>query len=622
MGSLRLHAIVAIVLAGLWGAGLAVVHLTGEPWFFARVESTMVDLRTIVRGVRKPPPDVLIVAIDDETVRQEGKYPLARSTLARLVDRLSSAGAKVIGLDILLLDQGDEDQDAALAASLSAGPTVIAGAAVFAAGSQRTPPLDGSALDGVPVADSFVLPLDRFGRQAALGVVNVATDFAGTPRLAPMVFRTADRIEASFPLQAASRALGAPPAFEPGSVVLGDRRIATDFGQRLPIGYYGPRGTIETIGASEVLAGTLPPTKIAGRVVVIGATVIGSGDVFPTPFDPVLPGVEVISTALSHLVAGDGPIRNGATRLADAAVAIVLPIVVVALLAWRRSLLGLCAIAIVAILWLVANYLFFRNGVWLSIALPLTAAVPPAIAFGASQMWFDRRRAQRFAGENALLQRFQAPALREWLARDPNFLAEPVRQEAAIVFIDLSGFTGLSEITSAAIVRELLDDFYRLVEQVAVANKGVITSFMGDGAMILFGLPSATAEDPKNALACATTLATRSRAWLAAQPVTHARGTGIKLGAHCGPIVASRLGGGSQQTITATGDAVNVASRLMEVAAQNHATLAFSSELQLAAGEALSAPGSLRGPIQSPIRGRAGELTVWLWSEVYAGTAS
>ena len=60
----------------------------------------------------------------------------------------------------------------------------------------------------------------------------------------------------------------------------------------------------------------------------------------------------------------------------------------------------------------------------------------------------------------------------------------------------------------------------------------------------------------------------------------------------------------------------------MEVAAQNHATLAFSAELHRAAGEALPLPGSLRGPIQSPIRGRTGELTVWLWSEVYDGTAS
>ena len=59
--------------------------------------------------------------------------------------------------------------------------------------------------------------------------------------------------------------------------------------------------------------------------------------------------------------------------------------------------------------------------------------------------------------------------------------------------------------------------------------------------------------------------------------MTVAKRIGIKLGAHCGSIVASRLGGGSQQQITATGDSVNVASRLMEVAAENRADIALSA---------------------------------------------
>src|SRR5690606_5847358 len=108
------------------------------------------------------------------------------------------------------------------------------------------------------------------------------------------------------------------------------------------------------------------------------------------------------------------------------------------------------------------------------------------------------------------------------------------------------------------------------------SHGGVITSFMGDGAMILFGLPEATPHDPANALSCATSLASISRSWLTEQPLTRERRTGIKLGAHCGSIIASRLGGGSQQTITATGDAVNVASRLMEIAADHGAELALS----------------------------------------------
>ena len=61
------------------------------------------------------------------------------------------------------------------------------------------------------------------------------------------------------------------------------------------------------------------------------------------------------------------------------------------------------------------------------------------------QLWLNRRQAQYFAMKSELLQQFQAPALRKWLTRNPEFLLEPVHQDAAIIFIDLSGFTALSE---------------------------------------------------------------------------------------------------------------------------------------------------------------------------------
>ena len=347
---------------------------------------------------------------------------------------------------------------------------------------------------------------------AAVGLVNVATDYTGTPNLLPMLFRTGDRIEASFPLRVASVAMAAEPVFEEGSLTLGNRSIKTDLGQRLPIAYYGPRGTIETISAAAVLNGQLARESIEDRIVVIGSTVTGSGDVFPTPFDPVLPGVEVISTAILHLVAGDGEVRNREVRLADIGLAVLLPMIVVGLLAWRRSAVALAAIAAVAIIWLVANLVSFSHGIWLGVALPIAATVPPAILFGSAQIWQGRRRAQQFAQQTQLLQRFQSPGLGDWLKKHPDFLTEPVRQDAAIVFIDLSGFTRLSQTSGPTAVRELLDAFYKLVEQEVDANQGVITNFMGDGAMIVFGLPEPSANDASNAARCCTALAdARSR---------------------------------------------------------------------------------------------------------------
>ncbi len=613
--------LLAIALAGLWGAGLGFAHWRGDAWFLDRAEATMTDLRTLVRGARVPPPAVTIIAIDDELVRLEGAYPVARATLARIVDAVAGFGPKAVALDILLLDAGPEADDVALEKSLARTRSVIAAAAVFKDSTQQVAADGGGALARVPVADRLLLPLKRFSDVAAVGLVNVATDYTGTPNLFPMLFRTSGRIEASFPLRVASVAMATEPAFEEGSLTLGSRSIKTDLGQRLPIAYYGSRGTIETISAAAVLDGQLDRERIQDRIVVIGSTVTGSGDVFPTPFDPVLPGVEVISTAILHLVAEDGEVRNRDVRLADAGLAVLLPMIVVGLLAWRRSAVALAAIAAIAIVWLAVNMISFSNGIWLGVALPVAATVPPAILFGSAQIWQGRRRAQRFAQQTQLLQRFQSPELGDWLKKHPDFLSEPVRQDAAIVFIDLSGFTRLSQSAGPIMVRELLDAFYKLVEQEVDANRGVITNFMGDGAMIVFGLPEPSADDAANAARCCTALAMRAQGWLISLPASVAAQVGVKLGAHFGAIIASRLGGGSQQQITATGDTVNIANRLMEVAAEHSVVLALSDDLFQAAGgnQALFASGKLSGPVKSHIRGRTGTLPVWLWRSQMPG---
>jgi len=164
-------------------------------------------------------------------------------------------------------------------------------------------------------------------------------------------------------------------------------------------------------------------------------------------------------------------------------------------------------------------------------------------------------------------------------------------------------------------VRELLKEFHALVDREAVACGGMITSFLGDGAMILFGLPAATTEDASRAADCAVGLCRSVGRWLSALRPSSEPDFGFKVGAHFGVIVASRLGGGSYQHITATGDTVNVASRLMEVAASHGAELALSDELLKSARRecALFNSGTLAGPKEVRIRGRSGSLTIWLW---------
>ena len=571
-------------------------------------------MRTLARGVKTPPDLVTIVAIDDTIVKLGGSYPLPRAEIARIVEAITRLEPKVIAIDLLLVDKGPADGDAALAKALAAVPTVLAGAAVFSNIIQPSAADDGP-LARLPKADRFLLPIPSFADRAEVGIANVSTGQTGTPMSVPMLFRTSDKIELSFPLRVASVAIGQKLTIEPDRLLFGDRPIATASDYALPISYYGPRQTIRTVSAANLIDGTIDREAIQGRIIVLGATATGAGDFFPTPFDSLMPGVEIISTAITHLVAGDGLVRNQLVRIVEAGTMILLPMLLVGLLAWRRNAIGLPTVTAVMLAWAAANTVAFAHGIWLDTATTMAAALPPVVLFGTLQLWSGRRNAQHLAVQNRLLEQFQTPGLQEWLTRDPDFLLVPVRQNAAVVFVDLSGFTSLSETLDPDATRSLLKEFHALVDKEVTRCGGMITSFLGDGAMILFGLPEAAPDDAARAAQCSIALCVKTERWIGTLPPEMAARIGFKIGAHFGPIVASRLGGRNHQHITATGDTVNVASRLMEVAARHDVRLALSDTLRVAAEgiDVRLRTGSLAGPVESQIRGRSGSLTVWLW---------
>ncbi|MET4517299.1 adenylate/guanylate cyclase domain-containing protein [Bradyrhizobium sp. I1.7.5] len=610
----RVQILVALVLTALWGAGIYAGHANGHLRFLDRLEATLTDWRTQVRGVQAPPDLVTIVAIDDTVVKRGGSYPLPRADLARVVDTIVQFKPKVVAIDLLLVDRSAAIGDATLANTLATGPMVLAAAAIFPTASETVEPGTQGPLAALPQAERFLLPLPAFADHAEVGVVNVATGQSGSPLSVPMLFRTRDKVELSFPLRVATRALDKPLTIAPDHLMLGDRAVSTDSDFALPITYYGPRRTIRTVSAQSIFDGTLNRAAIENRIVVIGAAVAGGGDFYPTPFDSLMPGVEVISTAITHLVAGDGIVRDRKVHIADALFAILLPMLLVGLLAWRRSAPGIVAAAAVMIAWAGLNLFAFTHGVWLNAATTLAAAVPPVAVFAGVQLWAGGRRTQYFAAKSRSLAQFQAPAVQEWLTRDPNFLSRPVRQDAAVVFIDLSGFTTLSERIDPDELQHLLRAFHALIDKAAVDCGGLITGFLGDGAMILFGLPHAMPDDAARALQCSIDLYRSVDRWIASLPPALRGQLGFKIGAHFGPIVASRLGE-SHQHITATGDTVNVANRLMEVAAQNCARLALTDTLLDAADFHGAPDGVLSGPLLTQVRGRSGVVTVWFWRD-------
>jgi adenylate cyclase len=591
----------ALLLAAAWSGWLATVHLAGERSLVDRIEEPLVDLRLVVAGPLPPPAEIVIVGIDDATVTAAGGYPLPRDRLAVLVRNIHAAGARALAIDLLLVDATTPQGDAALAEALATIPTVIAAAGRF----------DRDAATGsVPATADELWPLPAFAAAASIGFANVSTDAAGTPRHLPLVFETSRGPIAGFALQAVGLYERADPVLGRDAVTTARFRVPLDIGWNLPMRIHGPTGSSATISGADLLAGN--GAALAGRLAVLGVTATAVGDTFPTPFDPVTPGVEILANGIANLLDGTGLLRDGRIRRADAAAALVLAVGGVALVSLLPLTAGLVSAAAALLLWIAATFVLFDQGLWLSAGLPVAAALPPIGVAVLARQVHERRVTRRLAEAERALRRFHSPALARRIGRDPQFLREPVEQPAAILFIDLSGFTTRSEELGPLRTQAFLKEFHTIVVEETAARDGVVLNFMGDGAMAVFGMPDAAPDTASRALAAAFALARQVGAWLrTAAGVSD--GIGVRLGLHYGTVVLSRLGHDAHQQITVSGDNVNVASRLMEVAKVQGATLAVSSELLDALDKDPAGFGEPDAVELVEIRGRRQGITVALW---------
>jgi adenylate cyclase len=599
-------------LAGfLWGGTLGLRQIAGIDSGLDRLEYMTLDWRFLLAGARAAPRGVVVAAIDDETIREAGGYPLPRNVVARIVRGIAGYDPQAIALDMVFLDPGNPEGTTALADALRRGRSVVAAVGRF--------DRDRSGLDSqwtsddlLPTPSQVLAPITTIADAARTGLVNISTDHAGVPRYVPLVFRIGDSLLPSFALAVAAAALNTEPVFVGNAVKLAGRTVSLDLGYHLPIRYYGPRGSVRYLSAADVLRGTVNPDAIRGQVIVLGATGIGVGDTFATPFDRIVPGAEIFATAVTNLLAGDGLIRTTSIRWIDAGTAALLPPVLVLLMAMRRNALGLGLVAVVLAAWIGAVFAGFEFGVWFNVAVPLAAALPAAASYAIARLLRDRYVSARLDADRATLSKFQSPVLVEHILRNPSFLEQPVQQQAAVVFLDLSGFTGVAERLGPQWTRDLLLAFQTIVERDVVEHGGYVVSFMGDGAMFVFGLTKAREDDGSRALLAIVKVRKSLTEWVASLPPVAKEPLTFRMGAHAGPVVLSRLGPRDHQHITATGDTVNVASRLLEIAKQLRASIVVTEDLWDAADAKTQSMFSVENPAltEVDIRGRSQSLRI------------
>ncbi len=167
----------------------------------------------------------------------------------------------------------------------------------------------------------------------------------------------------------------------------------------------------------------------------------------------------------------------------------------------------------------------------------------------------------------AAFRRYISPKLADRILENPEmrdslFSGSNVRANAAVMFADMRGFTGISEKLRPAEVVELLNEFFALLTDITFQYDGTVFNMAGDSLMVGFGVPVEQEDGPLRAILAAQLMLDKFAGMADNWKLRHDIETGLGIGINVGEVIAGNIGSPAYMNYTIIGDTVNVASRL------------------------------------------------------------
>ncbi len=539
----------SFALATLSIFSVLMLYYTQNP-FLEAFEAKTYDLRfKDLRGAIQPNPDIAIVAIDDKSIAELGRYPWSRDRYAPLLDKLAAAKAKAVMFDAFFPEHDTAANDRLLADAIGrAGNVVLA----------MTFDFDGSGR-----VTTVTRSLPEIERGAiGIGHINQMPDDDGVIRRNPLLIETDGKLVPSLGLAAAMLALG-EPKFTAGEfdIALGNHHIPVDAGYRMWINYVGGPGIYPRYSFVDVMKGRVPAERLQGKILFLGATALGVYDMRVTPFSGNTPGVE-LHAAVADNILSERYIRQGGLEALVDMLFIAAMGATAFFLTTRLRLYGAIpatAILIAGYIWF--TYYMFNAGHWINMVYPVISAVTAVLVGGGFRYLVLERSAREM---RSMFSSYMSPKLVARLEKDPE--AAKIggdNKEVTVLFTDIKGFTSFSEAYPPGEVVSRLNEYLGAMVQVIEQHDGTIDKFIGDGIMAYWGAPLAQPDHAKLAIECIRAINERMKVLRTRWTANGVEPFHIRGGIQSGEVVAGNIGlAGKKMEYTVIGDTVNQAARL------------------------------------------------------------
>jgi adenylate cyclase len=551
---------------------------------------------------------VVIVDIDEASLKAIGQWPWPRTTIADLVTQITQLGAVAIGFDIIfpepdrmspaIAEQSFRGIDAETRAKLDRLPSnddalaeaikhsrVVVGQAGAATAEVKTAAdaalQTGFAVRG-PDARRYLVTFAGLLRNvpvieqaaAGRGLFSINPESDGIIRRVPVIMTAQGNLVPSLSMEmlrvvTGSSAIlvrvdqaGVQAVAVPGLEVPTDRngQFWVHFNRHDPERY---------VSAKDILQGKVPPDRLAGKLVLIGTSAIGLLDLKTTPLDAAIPGVEVHAQILESVLSNSSLVNPNYAIGAELALAILFGLaIIIAAPMLPASIVIVLGGCLIAGLIGLSLYLFVEHNLLIDFTYPLMSSW--LIYLVLTFVNYFREQKQRRQIRSAFGY-YLSPHMVEQLARSPEKLVLGGEERCmTILFSDVRGFTTISEHykDDPQGLTRLMNRFLTPLTNAIIERSGTIDKYIGDAIMAFWNAP--VDDEQQEANACEAALEMLSRAeTLNSELKAEAEANGgvymplrIGIGLNTGPCVVGNMGSDFRFNYSVLGDTVNLASRL------------------------------------------------------------
>ncbi|MBX4215489.1 adenylate/guanylate cyclase domain-containing protein [Candidatus Parcubacteria bacterium] len=557
-----------VLIAGIVGVVLFISYSAG---LFYGSERFLEDRL----AAPKPVDDrLIIVAIDDASLKRIGQWPWPRSVFAKAFAKLDQAKPLAVALDVVFAEpsrQGAAD-DRALSFALRdiSYPLVL--------------PVEGSLSyeNGAYRAETLTGPLPQFlsNPKITQGHVNLILDPDGVVRRFPSSIASGDQ------------------EFKAMSVLLAERGGAAAGDGVRSIAYSSAPGGMRRIPFYRLLDEDMGKT-LEGKLVLIGVTASDLHDEKRTPLSrgTLMSGVELQGNIANMLLKGyrAEPLASVPTFFLFMALALLAGLAVSLVESPARSL---AAAVSIGVLFNIGAFLAFEGGVIVNLIHGNLAWLLSALLIFFHRYYSGTREKREL---RKAFGKYVSPAVLESILENPDKIAlGGEEREITVLFSDISGFTTLSERTTATELVRIMNRYFTLMTGEVLKYQGVLDKYIGDAVMAFWGAPLPDEKQADNAYLAAKGMLERLKEFNAELHKEKGITIDIGIGLYTGKAVVGNMGSEERFDYTAMGDTVNIASRL-EGLNKEHKTHLIVGESTKAA---LTEPGAFRelGAVQ--VKGR------------------